>query len=472
MDGTELCFTPAADLARLIRTRELSPVEVTDAFLARIDALNPRVNAYCTVVPERARAAAAEAERQVMRGAPLGPLHGVPIALKDGTQAKGMRGTSGSRLRQHEVAQEDAAVVTRIKAAGAIVLGKTNMPEFGLKLVTDNRLFGVTRNPWNLAMVAGGSTGGGAAALAAGLAPLAQGSDLGGSCRVPAALCGVVGLKPTAGRVAKYPGESYSPFSVIGPLARTVRDTAALFGVMCGFDDRDPISLPDTGEDFPAACDAPLGRLRIGWSQDLGYAAVDPRVAAIAGQAARSFAGLGADVRDDAPVLEDPEELFRSLVAPLVVAHQAALVAEHADEMDPHTVEVVRWCESALGSAIDFERLNTKRGQVWRAFAEFFDRFDLLATPTTALAAFPVDDPYPPQTVAGRPVSSELGWCPFTYPMNLLGLPAISVPAGWTDDGLPVGLQLVGRRCAEATLLRAAAAYEAARPWADRRPPV
>jgi Asp-tRNA(Asn)/Glu-tRNA(Gln) amidotransferase A subunit family amidase len=471
MDATELCFTPAVTLARAIGARELSPVELVDAVLARIEAVNPRINAYCTVAAEPARDAARAAEERVARGGPLGRLQGLPVSFKDLTPTAGIRTTMGSKIFEHNVPAEDALIVERVKAAGAVVVGKTNTPEFGCKGTTDNRVFGATRNPWNPAMTAGGSSGGAGAALAAGLAPLAEGSDLAGSIRIPAAACGVVGLKAGPGRVARYPAPNgWQTLSVNGPMARTVRDTALLFGVMCGPDERDPSSLPDTGEDFLAACDAPLGRPRVAWSPDLGYAPVDPRVAAVAGSAARVFADLGCEVEEASPGFADPDALFRGLTAPVRAAGLGQYLERWGDQMDPILTGRMRQADGV--SAVDYERLCQRRTELWHAVRRFFERYDLLLTPTLALPPFPIDDPYPPREVAGRAVDSPIGWFPFTFPFNLTGHPAISVPAGWTDDGLPIGLQIVGRRFGEAALLCAAAAFEAARPWTDRRPPL
>src|SRR5262245_15011512 len=291
MSNDELCWTSAADLAAAIRDRKLSPVEVTNALLARIDAVNPRVNAYCTVVADRARAEARAAEAAVMHGNALGPLHGVPISFKDLTPTAGIRTTFGSKIFEHHVPEDDAIVVERARAAGAILIGKTNTPEFGCKGVTDNLIFGHTRNPWRLDRVAGGSSGGAAAAVAAGLGSIAEGSDLAGSVRIPAAVCGVVGLKPSLGRGARWPTlNAWTGLSHVGPLTRTVRDAALALSVWARPDERDPQSLPATGEDFARAAEGGARGLRIGFSSDLGYAPVDPEVRSITGAAAKVFA--------------------------------------------------------------------------------------------------------------------------------------------------------------------------------------
>ncbi|HEY3111702.1 MAG TPA: amidase family protein, partial [Chloroflexota bacterium] len=292
-----------------------------------------------------------------------------------------------------------------------------------------------------------------------------------GSIRIPAAACGVVGLKPGPGRVARYPTPNgWQTLSVNGPMARTVRDTALLFNVMCGPDERDPSSLPDTGEEFLAACDAPLGRPRVAWSVDLGYAPVDQTVAAVAGGAARVFADLGCELEEASPGFADPDELFRGLTAPMRAAGLGQYLERWGDQMDPVLTGRMRQAESL--SAVDYERLFEQRSQLYQSMHRFFERYDLLVTPTLALPPFPIDDPYPPREVAGRPVDSPIAWFPFTFPFNLTGHPAISVPAGWTEDGRPIGLQIVGPRFGEAAVLRAAAAFEEARPWAQRRPPL
>jgi Asp-tRNA(Asn)/Glu-tRNA(Gln) amidotransferase A subunit family amidase len=461
---------PATVLAAAIRARTLSPVEVTRAILERIEAVNPRVNAYCTVVAEAALAQARRAEAAVMHGESLGPLHGVPISFKDLTPTAGIRTTFGSKVFEHNVPDADALVVERGRRAGAIVLGKTNTPEFGCKGVTDNRVFGPTRNPWKLDRTAGGSSGGAAAALAAGLGPLAEGSDLGGSIRIPASCCGVVGLKPSVGRVARYPQPNgFTGFSVLGPMARTVADAALLLGVMAGPDDRDPSSLPATGEDWGRAAEGGIRGLRVAWSPDLGYAAVDPEVRVLCETAVKVFETLDAVVEESHPGFDNPEPLLLDLNAPLRAAVLAEHVARWKDEMDPFLVEQLE--RAGRATAVDYERATHRRTAFWHVVRRFFERYDLLLTPTIAVPPFEVGLNFP-AGIAGKPSASPLDWMPFTFPFNLSAQPAISVPCGWTADGLPVGLQLVGRRHADATVLRAAAAFEAAAPWAHRRPPL
>ena len=466
----ELCWLDATTLAAEIRLARVSPVEVTEAVLARIERVNPRINAFCTVAAEAARAQARLAEAAVVRGDVLGPLHGVPISFKDLTTTAGIRTTFGSKIWEHHIPKADAPVVERARRAGAIVLGKTNTPEFGCKGVTDNRIFGATRNPWNLGRTPGGSSGGAAAALAAGLGPLAEGSDLAGSIRQPAACCGVVGLKPTLGRVPRFPNlNGWTTFSCVGPMARTVRDAALLLSVMAGPDERDPMSLPLGLEGFARAVDGGITGLRVAFSGDLGYAAVEPEIRAVCAAAARRFTELGCAVEESAPGFDDPETLFLDLTAPLRAAADHHHLSQWKADMDPILLERI---ERAAGmTAIDYERATHRRTAMWHIVREFFDRFDLLLTPVTAVAPIPLEVQYP-REIAGRRVSSPIAWFPFTYPFAMMGMPAISVPCGFTGDGLPVGLQIVGRRGADATVLRAAAAFEAVAPWKGRRPPL
>jgi Asp-tRNA(Asn)/Glu-tRNA(Gln) amidotransferase A subunit family amidase len=468
MPNQDLCYLSAVELAAAIRARQLSPVELTIAILDRIDQLSPKINAYCTVVPEAALAAARQAETAVMQGEPMGCLHGIPISFKDLTVTAGIRTTFGSKVFEYHVPTEDAIVVERARRSGAIVLGKTNTPEFGCKGVTDNRVFGYTRNPWRLDRVAGGSSGGAAAALAAGLGPLAEGSDLAGSIRIPAGCCGVVGFKPSLGRVPYYPSlNSWTGFNVVGPMARTVGDAALLFSVMAGPDERDPLSLPDTGEDFVRATEEEHGGMRVAWSADLGYAPVDPEVRSLCATAAKVFEGLGCLVEEASPGFEDPEPLFLDLTAPARAARCSPYLEQWQDQMDPILVQRILRTQGA--TAIEYERANYRRTALWHIVRLFFERYELLLTPTTAVPPFAIGIDYPTE-IAGRPVSSPLAWLPFTFPFSMTGQPAISVPCGWTREGLPVGLQIVGRRLADAAVLRAARMFEVASPWAGRRP--
>jgi Asp-tRNA(Asn)/Glu-tRNA(Gln) amidotransferase A subunit family amidase len=473
MSPDSLCWTPATELARMVRTKQISPVEIVDATLARIDRLNPRINAYCTVVADQARAAAREAESAVTRGDALGPLHGVPYSLKDLTPTRGIRTTMGSRIFEHNVPDEDAALVERLRAAGGILLGKTNTPEFGCKPFTDNRIFGTTRNPWALDRSPGGSSGGAAAAVAAGLGPLAEGSDLAGSIRHPAAWCGVVGFKPSQGRIARYPSTaSWNAMSANGPIARTVADAALMFAVMAGPDPRDPLALPRTGEDWAGlASDPNLKGVCVAWTPDLGGAApVDPGIAAICeGAAVGTFQRLGCTVERASPEIGDIMEPFLALNAAVRMATVGKYLSKWRDEMDP--VLVRRLEVGHRLTPLQIGQAEVERSAYHQRLRRFFERYDLLVLPTTATAATPLSEVLP-REIAGRPIGEHLDMMLLTFAFNLSAHPAITVPCGQTADGLPVGLQIVGGWQQDAAVLRAAAAFEAAVAWAGRRPPL
>ncbi len=467
MGTDDLCWISATDLAALIRAKKLSPVELTDALLGRIERMNPRINAFCTVAEDVARQGAKIAEAAVMHGEPLGPLHGVPVSVKDLVFTRGIVTTGGSRIFQDFVPEEDAVAVERLKSAGAVILGKTNTPEFGHKAVTDTPLFGITRNPWKLDRTAGGSSGGAGAAVAAGLGPLALGTDGGGSIRIPASFTGIYGLKPSFGRVPEgrgFPG--WETFSTLGPMSRTVRDAALMLDVLAGPDERDPHSLPATPGSYLAACEKPITGWSVAWTPDLGYARVDPEVARILEEAAAVFESLGCRVETVATGWDNPEEIFAVMVAAEMYSAWGDRLAEWRDRMDPTLVRVL---ERGGGVTLrEYLQAARRRREFSTEVQGFLARFDLLLTPTVAVPPF-ADGGFGPLAIAGQAVT-PLGWMPFTYPFNLTGQPAATVPAGFTANGLPVGLQIVGRRYADGAVLAASAAFEAALPWADRRP--
>ena len=472
MATDELCWTSARELARLIRLKQLSPVEVVAAVLDRIARVNPRLGAYCTVTAAEAREAARAAEAAVQRGDAVGPLHGVPYSLKDLTPTRGIRTTMGSKIFEHHVPAEDAILVERLRAAGAILLGKTNTPEFGCKPSTDNRLFPPTRNPWALERSAGGSSGGAAAAVAAGLGPLAEGSDLAGSIRHPAAWCGVVGFKPSQGRIARYPTPTaWNAMAANGPIARTVGDAALMFATLVGPDPRDPLALPSTGEDWVGLVDAASLRGQVvAWTPDLGGAApVEPAVAEVCRTAAGKAGALGWQVEPASPEVGDILEPFLTLNAVLRQAAVGRYLDDWRAEMDP--ILVTRLELGRKFGAADVARAEAARTAYHHRLRRFFERYDLLLLPTTATAALPLEAPVP-REVAGRPIGQHLDLLLSTFAFNLSGYPAVTVPCGVTADGLPVGLQIVGGWRQDARVLSAAAAFEAAFPWADRRPGV
>lgn len=466
MRADDLAFMSASDLSVAIRAKRVSPVETVEAVLDRIERLNPRLNAYCTVTAEAARREATAAEAAVMRGDALGPLHGVPVSVKDLVITRGVRTTFGSRIHENNIPQEDAPLVERLKNAGAILVGKTTTPEFGWKGVTDSPLFGTSRNPWNPERTPGGSSGGAGAAVAAGLAPLAVGTDGGGSIRIPGSFCGVFGLKPTYGLIPVYPASATGTLSHAGPMTRTVRDAALMLQVMAGPDDRDPLSFPSEGMDFVSGLEAGIRGLRLAWSPTLGYAAVGSEVRAVAEAAARRFSDLGCRVEEVDRVFDDPDPIWAPLFYAGIAARLDDYLAEWRDRMDPGLVQIVE--EGRRVSGVQFAKAAFARATFTEGLRRFFTQYDLLLTPTLAVPPFAAGLEQPPD----RPGGSRLHWVAFTYPFNLTGQPAATVPCGFTGDGLPVGLQIVGRRLQDATVLRAAAAYEAVAPWAGRRPPL
>jgi len=467
MDNLEICYMSVIEMVKAIENKQLSPVEIMDAVLSRIERLNPKINAYCTLVAESARKQAGEAETMVMKGEELGRLHGVPVSIKDLTFTKGIRTTSGSKIYENFVPEQDAIVVERLKAAGAIIIGKTNTPEFGFKGVTDNRLFGATRNPWNPGLTSGGSSGGAAASVAAGMGPLAQGSDGGGSIRIPSSFCGVFGIKPSFGRVPRGPGfPDWQTLSHTGPITRTVRDAALAMEVIAGRDDRDRHSLPDTGLRYLSALGGDLKGLKIAWSPDLGYAVVDPRVLEVTSAAVATFDTLGGTVEAATPEVGHPGRAFGAMWSVAFASKYLDKLEEWREQMDPGLVTLIEQGKDRL--ATEYASAALQREEYCDKMQPFFEKYDLLLTPTLAVPPFELGISGP-EEIAG--VKGPLDWTVFTYPFNLTGQPAASVPCGWTEDGLPIGLQIVGRCFDDVTVLRAAAAFEQASPWAGRRPP-
>lgn len=468
----DLARSSASELLKLYRARKASPLEAMQAFLARIDVVNPQVNAVVTLARDSALWEARRATAALRRGATLPPLFGVPVGIKDVAPTQGIRTTYGSKLFADHVPDEDALVVARLRAAGAIVVGKTNTPEFAFGPNTVNAVFGATRNPWDLSRTAGGSSGGSAAALATGMCPLAHGSDLGGSLRGPASFCGVVGFRTTPGLVPRYPSVlAWDTYSVDGPMARTVADTSLMLSVMAGPDDRSPLSYDvDTRELLHAVRSPAVKGWRIAWTPDLGgLVLVDHEVAAIVERAAAAFRALGARVTAACPDMSEVPDIVRLSRGLLMVARHADKVAEHRAVLQEGLVENT---EQGLAlSPREVAQGELLRTRLWHRVRDFLGGYDVWLTPTMAVPPFPLEHPHVLE-VNGRPVGKAMQRSLLTYAFSVLGLPAISIPCGFTSAGLPVGLQIVGRRRGEAAVLRAAAAFEAARPWRGRWPPV
>ena len=470
-----LAFAPAYEQAALIASKQVSPVELAAMYFERIERLDSRLNAYLTLTRDEAMAAARAAEDAVMRGGELAPLHGVPISIKDLQMTKGVRTTMGSLAYKDQVPDADSAVVERVRASGAVMLGKTNTPEFGLLGANENRLGEECRNPWDAARTSGASSGGAGAAVAAGLCALGTGGDGGGSIRIPASFCGIYGIKPTQGRVSSFSGvppaaPTGNLLSQQGPMSRTVRDSAILLQALAGYDGRDVSSLRAPVPDFVGALDRDISGLRIAWSADYGYAGVDPEVIEISAAAARVFEGLGCSVDESGLALEEAFETWWVFFSANVAATQGHLLDDPADPLSWYGRMAIE--DGARTSAADFARALGGRDRMISQFADVFDDYDLLLSPTMATTAFPVGE-YP-EEIAGKRNATRRGWgfLPFTHPINTIGNPAASVPCGFSADGLPVGLHIVGRKGDEATVLAASAAFERAAPWAGRMPSV
>jgi len=468
MNATDLCYTPATELASLIRDKALSPVELTRAVLDRVERLHPTLNAFCTLTADPALEAARRAEQAVMKGGPLGPLHGIPFSVKDLALTQGLRSMAGSFIFEHRVPDTDAPFVRRLKEAGGIILGKTTTPEFGWKAIGDSPLTGITRNPWNTGMTSGGSSAGAAVATAAGLGPIHQGSDGAGSIRIPSSFCGIYGLKPSYGRVPVWPPSNTDSASHVGPMTRTVADAALMLAVMAGPDESDRTSLEGTPADYVGRLHDGITGLRVAWSPDLGGLPVDAEVAAVVKQAALHFQELGCVVEEVNPGFANSREMIRCMWN----AHEAGNFGQYLPEwrhrMDPGLVAAIE--DGFRYSAADYVDMRGKKLAYWDTVRPLFETYSLLLTPSVSVAAFPVGR-INPEHYPQHPWD-WLGWASFSYPLNFTGQPAASVPAGFTPSGMPVGLQIVGRRFADLTVLQASAAFEQARPWAQKRPPV
>jgi Asp-tRNA(Asn)/Glu-tRNA(Gln) amidotransferase A subunit family amidase len=472
----ELLFLPATRAASLIRARRLSPVEYVDAVLAAAHASQPRINAFVTITDEMARAAARRAEDAVMRGDPLGKLHGVPVHIKDLYATKGVRTSYGSAIHEHNVPDEDDVLVKRLTEAGAIVVGKTTTPEFGHKGLTDGPAFGITRNPWHLDRTSGGSSGGAAAAVAAGVAPLGLGSDGAGSVRIPAACCGLVGLKPTQGVV---PGMStadgFGTNMTAGPIARTVADAVLMQSVIAGPDSRDPWSLgaPAFGDVTPELLGNTLDGTRIGFLTRAGNEAVGAEALAAARGTAAVLEGLGAAIEDVGEKIDWIEEEGRILYMGSIFAGYAKYLPEWKDRLDPILVGFIE--QGRAVTLTQFRAAQAARSTLFRAVQTLFERYDLLLSPTLTRGALPVgfrpgfEDVEVDGIARG---STRQGWSSYMYPFNLTGHPAVTVPSGFDRDGLPLGTQIIGRWYRDADIMRVAAMIEAAAPWAAHRPPM
>ena len=472
----DLDYLPAYELRDLISRKELSPVELTEASLRRIEALNPRINAFLTVAADQALEEARRAEQKVQRGEPLGALHGVPTSIKDLVSTRGIRTTRGSLIYKDWIPDHDDLVVERLRAAGAIILGKTNTPEFGEGGgVTENKLGDYCRNPWNIEMGSGASSGGAAASVAAGITPVAHGTDGAGSIRIPASFCGIFGIMGTQGRVPRRNAGvmSWNPvnFSNDGPLSRTVRDAAIFLHAMSGpHPDAQPGTVQEPPPDWVSALEQGVRGLHIGWSGDLGSALVEPEVRQAFERSVGVFEELGASlepasVRLDAAALHDTLRRLRGPASHLQYGH---LLGEHGDMMMHYVRDSIEDGGKVTGQeyAVALAELHRFRAQI----DDYFAKYDLLLTPTVSVLPFPGSQR--PTVIDGQESDPMSGWYAFNYPFNMSGNPAATLPCGFSSEGLPIGMQIVGRSGDEAGIFRASAAFEEVRPWAGRRPPL
>jgi aspartyl-tRNA(Asn)/glutamyl-tRNA(Gln) amidotransferase subunit A len=459
--ATDLADCTATELLVLYRSKQASPVEATSAVLDRIAAVDAALNAFRIVDSDHALAAAKASEARWQKAAPVDILDGVPVSLKDLILTRGWSTLRGSRtIDPQQPWDVDAPVTARLREAGAVLLGKTNTPEFGIKATTDSLLTGITRNPWNTAMTSGGSSGGAAAAVASGMGPLAVGTDGAGSIRIPSAFCGIPGIKPSFGRVPAYPLSPMGTVSHLGPHARNVEDLAMMLSVISRPDARDWTSLPYDARDYRVGLSDGVRGLRMAFSPDLGYVKnVDAEIAAAVRVAAHAFAALGANVEEIAPGFDNPEEITTKLwfVGSLTLIN--AMTPEQIALTDP----ALRWQadQGRKVSTMELQRLNLRRGELGSFMRQFHQRYDLLLTPAVSVPAFAARSP----EQWDLSLDAFLGWTPFSYPFNLTQQPAAVVPCGLTRSGLPIALQIVGPMHGDALVLRAARAYESTREW-------
>jgi len=461
----DVAYTSAASLLDLYRRKVLSPVDVTRLLLDRLDALQPRINAFCIIDHEGALAAARASEEHWMSGGEFGPLDGVPVTIKDLMLMRGFPTRRGSRLVDpNQNWSEDAPAVSRLREAGAVILGKTTTPEFGWKALGDSPLTGITRNPWDLARTPGGSSAGAAAACVAGIGPLHLGSDGAGSIRIPCAFTGLFGLKPSFGRVPAYPLSPMGLLAHIGPIARTVADASLMLTVLCGPDHRDPYALPSGDRNYLEGLEGGVRGWRIAYSPTLGYARVDPEIAAAVRDAVRQFEALGAVVEEVDAIFPSPREALFTLWAAGAANLLGAYSSDRRALVAPGLLATA--AEGARISAVDYLGADLVRTALGQQMAEFHQKYDLLLTPTMPIPALPVgQDLNDPATER-----HWIDWSPFSYPFNMTRQPAASIPCGLTRSGLPIGLQIVGPLYADDRVLRAARAFETTQP--QRRPPL
>ena len=469
MSKDDICFMSALDMLDAIKRQELTSEEVTEAIIEKIEKINPIINAYCTTTLDLARDMAKKADNAVKKGEPLGLLHGIPTSIKDLMITKGIRTTFGSKIYENNIPEEDEIVVKRLKDAGIVLLGKTNTSAYGFQAVADNLIFGNTLNPWNRTKISGGSSGGAAAAVVSGLGPLALGSDGGGSIRIPSCFCGIYGLKPSFGRIPRYPTHdtAWMTLDHYGPLVRYVKDAALMLDAMAGPDDADKYSIPQKDMNYLESLKERPSKVKIGYSLDLGIVkANDPEVENAVLDAVQKFEQFDWPIEKSKIKLRKTDTSFVTIYGAGLSYDLKPFLKDWRDELDVDLVKVIEGTEKF--TANDYKRAEANREKIYNLLYQYFKNFDILITPTTAVPAFETGMMFVSK-IAGKNVS-PVTWHACMLPFNLTGLPAASVPCGWSSEGTPIGMQIVGKRYDEKKVLQVSRAFEEIAPWQDRRP--
>ena len=468
MNKEDICFMSACQMLEAIKTQELTSLEITETIIERIEKINPKINAYCTPTFDLARELAKKADNAVKKGEKLGILHGIPTSIKDLNLTKGIRTTFGSKIYENNIPDEDSICVSRLKEAGIVILGKTNTPEFGYAGMTDNKIFGPTKNPWNLNRTSGGSSGGAAAAAASGISPLALGSDGGGSIRHPGSFCGVYGIKPQYGRVPNYPTTDVSAgISQRGPLTRYVEDAALMLDVLKGPYEHDRDTLPKQDISYHEEIKTKPEKLKIGFTLNLGYAKIlDSDVETCIYNSVQKFESFGWSVEELKLKIRNPYSAFTTLYTACYAYNYKSYLKEWRDKMDSDFLKLIDAGMSYSGLSI--LKAMAQRVKFYERINKIFEKYDILITPTVSIPAFELGMMFPP-TINGK-ATSPTAWMPFTFPFNMTGNPAATIPSGWSKDGLPIGMQIVGPRFDELTVLQVSKAFEEIAPWQDKKP--
>ena len=473
MNKEEICFMPAYEMLEKIKTQELTSTEITETIIERVEKINPIINAYCTPTFELARETAKKADEIVKKGEKLGLLHGIPTSIKDLMLLKGVRTTYGSLLHENFIPEDDEIVVKRLKNAGCVILGKTNTPEFGHVALTNNKIFGETKNPWDTETNSGGSSGGAAASVAAGIGPLALGSDGGGSIRVPSSCCGVYGLKPTFGRIPRYPHDTITFWSMdhYGPIVRYVKDAALMLNVMKGYHPADKNSLTDDNIDYVKILEEKPKKIKIGYSMTLGFGkALEDEVRESILDGIQKFEQYDWDVEEAKLKIRNPGKAFKTLAS---IGYAYDLQKAYNNRLEDLCTDLSSIIRLGLDtSSMNIGKAREQRKRVYEVMYQYFRNYDVLITPTTPCPAFKPgwSDTGTTFPTIGKKTLSTMDWIIFTFPFNMTGLPAASIPSGWTKSGLPIGMQIVGKRYDERTVLQVSKAFEEIAPWQDKKP--